>query len=80
MQLWLTWIFIIVIIFGILAWIGLSIYQKICSIPHTFWRLQEKKKNNKIYNLKYKNIIKNDTYINKNSKINTLKNSLNKTL
>ncbi len=38
------------------------------------------RKNNKIYNLKYKNIIKNNTYINKNYKIDTLKNSLNKTL
>nr|WP_253723422.1 hypothetical protein [Spiroplasma citri] len=28
MPVWLTWIFSIVIILGILAWIGLSIYQK----------------------------------------------------
>ncbi|WP_081799507.1 hypothetical protein [Spiroplasma melliferum] len=32
MPVWLTWIFSIVIILGILAWIGLSIYQKIRQI------------------------------------------------
>ncbi len=50
-------------------------------VYHThFGDCKKTRKNNKIYNLKYKNIIKNDTYINKNSKIDTLKNSLNKTL
>ncbi|MFJ1522521.1 hypothetical protein [Spiroplasma sp. ald] len=29
---WLTTIFSVVIILGIFAWIGLSIYQKICQI------------------------------------------------
>ncbi|WP_424526031.1 hypothetical protein [Spiroplasma endosymbiont of Glossina fuscipes fuscipes] len=32
MTVWLTWIFSIVIILGILAWISLSIYQKIRQI------------------------------------------------
>ncbi len=32
MPVWLTWIFIILILLGIFAWIGLSIYQKIRQI------------------------------------------------
>ncbi|WP_338992835.1 hypothetical protein [Spiroplasma endosymbiont of Seladonia tumulorum] len=32
MPVWLTWIFSIVIILGIFAWIGLTIYQKIRQI------------------------------------------------
>ncbi|WP_424526255.1 hypothetical protein [Spiroplasma endosymbiont of Glossina fuscipes fuscipes] len=32
MPVWLTTIFSVVIILGIFAWIGLSIYQKICQI------------------------------------------------
>ncbi len=32
MLVWLIWIFSTVIILVILAWIGLSIYQKICQI------------------------------------------------
>ncbi len=32
MPVWLTWIFSILILLGIFAWIGLSIYQKIRQI------------------------------------------------
>ncbi len=32
MPVWLTWIFSILILLVIFAWIGLSIYQKICQI------------------------------------------------
>ncbi len=32
MPVWLTWIFSILILLGIFAWIGLSIYQKVKQI------------------------------------------------
>ncbi|WP_348735625.1 hypothetical protein [Spiroplasma endosymbiont of Ammophila pubescens] len=32
MPVWLTWIFSILILLGIFAWIGLSIYQKVRQI------------------------------------------------
>jgi hypothetical protein len=37
MPVWLTWIFSILILLGVFAWIGLSIYQKVKQI-------QDKKK------------------------------------
>ncbi|MFX4057018.1 MAG: hypothetical protein EHV01_001605 [Spiroplasma sp. hy2] len=32
MPVWLTWIFSVLILLGIFAWIGLSIYQKVRQI------------------------------------------------
>ncbi|WP_425379277.1 hypothetical protein [Spiroplasma endosymbiont of Polydrusus pterygomalis] len=57
MPVWLTWIFSILILLGIFAWIGLSIYQKVRQI-------QGKKKEKK--NLK-KRRIENNEFINWNS-------------
>ncbi|WP_338990480.1 hypothetical protein [Spiroplasma endosymbiont of Seladonia tumulorum] len=58
MPVWLTWIFSIVIILGILAWIGLSIYQKIRQIRG---KKKEKKK------LKTRRIKNNVRYVFNNS-------------
>ncbi|UZQ30642.1 MAG: hypothetical protein OHM56_03680 [Spiroplasma phoeniceum] len=63
----------------LLKLIGAIKYKTVVYHIH-FGDCNKTRKNNKIYNLKYKNIIKNNTYINKNSKIDTLKNILNKTL
>ncbi|WP_348736104.1 hypothetical protein [Spiroplasma endosymbiont of Ammophila pubescens] len=41
MPVWLTWIFSILILLGIFAWIGLSIYQKVRQIQG---KKKEKKK------------------------------------
>ncbi|WP_348735803.1 hypothetical protein [Spiroplasma endosymbiont of Ammophila pubescens] len=53
MPVWLTWIFSILILLGIFAWIGLSIYQKVRQI-------QGKKKEKK--NLKKRRIENNEFF------------------
>jgi len=53
MPVWLTWIFSIIIILGILAWIGLSIYQKIRQIQGKKKDKKEIKIRRKINSVRY---------------------------
>ncbi len=63
MPVWLTWIFSILILLGIFALIGLSIYQKVRQIQG---KKKEKKKELK------KRMIENNEFINWNSYKNRL--------